>query len=158
MRLINHSLVLGLTFSFLLLTSFKLSANTQTDDTEKNLFERIGGIEVLEKIVDETVDASVNNPKTQRSFKDIKLKTLKKSIVQHLCHLTGGGCVYEGESMKKAHADAKISTAEFEVFVEIFRTALSRHVGTREKNELLKILAPMKRDIVSQKSFNLIAF
>ena len=158
MRLFNHSLMLGITFSFLLLTSFKLSANAQTDDTEKNLFERIGGIEVLEKIVDETVDASVNNPKTQRSFKDIKLKTLKKSIVQHLCHLTGGGCVYEGESMKKAHADAKISTAEFEVFVEIFRTALSRHVGTREKNELLKILAPMKRDIVSQKSFNLIAF
>lgn len=162
MKLFNHSLMLShslcFTLFFLIFTSFELSANTQIDKTEKNLFERIGGIEVLEKVVDETVEASVNNPKTQRSFKDIKLKTLKKSIVQHLCHLTGGGCVYEGESMKKAHADAKITSAEFEVFVEIFRASLGRHVGTREKNELLKILAPMKRDIVGKPPTNLMAF
>lgn len=125
-------------------------ADESKANAEASLFERIGGIQVLTQVVDETVEESANNPKTQRSFKDIKLKTLKKSIVDHLCHITGGHCVYEGESMKKAHADAKISTAEFEVFVEIFRTALNRHVGTREKNELLKLLAPMKRDIVSQ--------
>ncbi len=29
------------------------------------------------------------------------------------------------------------------------RTALDRHVGTAEKNELLRRLAPLKRDIVA---------
>ncbi|MDI1298671.1 MAG: group 1 truncated hemoglobin, partial [Methylotenera sp.] len=71
------------------------------------------------------------------------------SVVSQICKLTGGGCEYDGETMVNSHKDAKISTAEFELFVSVFRESLSRHTNTREKNELLKILAPMKRDIVS---------
>ena len=51
--------------------------------------------------------------------------------------------------MLKVHRDAKITEAEFNAFVDIFRTALTKYLPTREKNELLKILAPMKRDIVT---------
>jgi len=116
---------------------------------EKSLFDRIGGLPVLTVVVSETVDEVSSNPKTKRSFEGIKLPKLKESVVSQLCMLTGGGCTYDGETMKNAHADAKITTAEFELFVQSFRDALNRHVATREKNELLKILAPMKRDIVS---------
>jgi len=116
---------------------------------EKSLFDRIGGLPVLTVVVSETVDEVSSNPKTKRSFEGIKLPKLKESVVSQLCMLTGGGCTYEGETMKNVHADAKITTAEFELFVQSFRDALNRHVATREKNELLKILAPMKRDIVS---------
>lgn len=116
---------------------------------DSSLFQRMGGLPVITAVVDETIDRSSQDPRTKRSFDGIKLPTLKKSVVDQLCRLTGGGCAYDGETMKKAHADAKITTAEFEVFVQIFREALDRHVATREKNELLKILAPMKRDIVT---------
>ena len=116
---------------------------------EKSLFDRIGGLSVLTVVVSETVDEVSGNPKTKRSFEGIKLPKLKESVVSQLCMLTGGGCTYEGETMKNVHADAKITTAEFELFVQSFRDALNRHVATREKNELLKILAPMKRDVVS---------
>jgi len=116
------------------------------------LFERIGGLPVLKVVVSEGIKELTSNPKTKRSFEGIKLPKLEESIVSHLCHLTGGGCVYEGETMKNSHADAKITSAEFELFVQIFREALDRHVGTREKNELLKILAPMRRDIVTSNS------
>ena len=116
---------------------------------EKSLFDRIGGLPVLTVVVSETVDEVSSNPKTKRSFEGIKLPKLKESVVSQLCMLTGGGCTYEGETMKNVHADAKITTAEFELFVQSFRDALNRHVATREKNELLKILAPMKRDVVS---------
>lgn len=113
------------------------------------LFERIGGLSVLNIVVSETIDQSVNDPKIKRSFDGIKLSTLKQSVVDQLCVLTGGSCVYEGETMQNSHRDLKITTAEFELFVEAFRTSLNKHVGEREKNELLKILAPMKRDIVT---------
>lgn len=113
------------------------------------LFERIGGLPVLNIVVSETIDQSVNDPKIKRSFDGIKLSTLKQSVVDQLCVLTGGSCVYEGETMQNSHRDLKITTAEFELFVEAFRTSLNKHVGEREKNELLKILAPMKRDIVT---------
>ena len=113
------------------------------------LFQRIGGLPVLTKIVDDSIDEIVHSPRTKRSFDDIKLKPFKESVVSQLCKLTGGGCVYEGETMLNAHRDAKISEAEFDAFVDIFRNTLTKYLPTREKNELLKILAPMKRDIVT---------
>jgi hemoglobin len=114
-----------------------------------SLFQRIGGLPVLTKIVDESIDEIANSPRTKRSFDGIKLAPLKESIVLQLCKITDGGCIYEGETMLNAHRDAKISEAEFDAFVDMFRTTLTKHLPTREKNELLKILAPMKRDIVT---------
>lgn len=118
---------------------------------KETLFQRLGGLPVLTAVVSETVDDMSKDSRTKRSFEGVKLVQLKQSIVNQLCRLTGGGCEYDGETMKKAHADAKITTAEFELFVQSFRDALDRHVATREKNELLKIVAPMKRDIVYNK-------
>lgn len=114
-----------------------------------SLFERIGGLPVLTKIVDESVDEIAHSPRTKRSFDGVKLTPLKESIVMQLCKITDGGCIYEGETMLNSHRDAKISEAEFDAFVDMFRTTLTKYLPTREKNELLKILAPMKRDIVT---------
>jgi hemoglobin len=126
--------------------SEQINANANAEDS---LFKRMGGITTIKIVVSETVDEVSSNPKTSRSFKDIKLPKLKETITSQICKLTGGGCDYDGETMINAHKDAKITTAEFERFVAVFRDSLDRHTNTREKNELLKILAPMKRDIVS---------
>ena len=115
----------------------------------ETLFQRIGGLPMLTKIVDDSIDEIVHSPRTKRSFDGIKLAPLKESIVMQLCKITDGGCNYEGETMLNAHHDAKISEAEFDAFVDIFRNTLTKYLPTREKNELLKILAPMKRDIVT---------
>lgn len=116
---------------------------------QSSLFARIGGLPVLTQITDEFIDKVAASTKTKRSFDGIKLKTLKESVVAQLCKLTGGPCEYEGETMLNAHRDAKITEAEFDAFVSMFRDTLNKYVATREKNELLKILAPMKRDIVT---------
>jgi hemoglobin len=139
-------------FSFSVLISIigcnQINVSKQTL-SEKTLFERIGGLPVLNSMIKESLQELSTNPKTKRSFKDIKLTTLQESIVSQLCFLTGGGCVYEGETMKNSHRDAKITAAEFELFVAIHRKVFDKYIGTREKNELLKILAPMRRDIVT---------
>jgi len=117
---------------------------------EGSLYQRIGGLPMLTRISNQTLDIVSKDPKTSRSFEGVKMKTLKESLTNFLCVKTGGDCVYEGETMKKSHADLHITTAEFELMVEVLRERLDANgVGTREKNELLKILAPMKRDIVT---------
>lgn len=152
-----------LVFSALIASSHITSAETDRNQQlaleqkhaeqvlDSTLFKRLGGMPVIELVVDEFIDQVATAPKTKRSFEGIKLPALKESVSLHLCHLTGGGCQYEGETMENAHHDAEITEAEFEAFVEMFRTVLNRHVGTREKNELLKILAPMKRQIVHKR-------
>lgn len=130
--------------------SFFIFISCSMIETKKSLYERLGGFENVHTIVSETIDQASTDPRTSRSFKDVKLKQLKTSVTNQICLLSGGNCVYEGDTMKKSHADAKITEAEFELFVSFFRDALNRHVKEREKNELLKLLAPMKRDIVWQ--------
>ena len=53
--------------------------------------------------------------------------------------------------MKIAHQGLDITEAEFYGFVDILRGTLNRaKVPESAKNELLRILAPMKRDIVTK--------
>lgn len=117
---------------------------------DATLFQRIGGVPMLSRLSNQTLDIVSKDPRTSRSFDGVKMKTLKESLTNFLCIKTGGNCVYEGETMKKSHADLHITTAEFEIMVDVLRERIDANgVGTREKNELLKILAPMKHDVVT---------
>ena len=126
-----------------------LPTSQANNNQQQSLFTRMGGMPVLTKITDEFINNVATAPSTKRSFDGVKLKVLKESVVAQLCKLSGGPCVYEGETMLNSHKDAKITEAEFDAFVGMFRDTLNKYVNTREKNELLKILAPMKRDIVT---------
>ncbi len=118
---------------------------------EASLYQRIGGKAMLTRLSNQTLDIVSKDPNTSRSFEGVKMTTLKQSLADFLCVKTGGDCVYEGETMKKSHQEANITMAEYELLVDVLRQRMDQNgVGTREKNELLKILAPMKHDIVTR--------
>lgn len=84
-----------------------------------------------------------------RSFKDSDLDRIKRLLAEQLCDLSGGPCRYSGDSMKEVHAGHHISEADFYGMVETLRTILKeKGVGIAATNELLRLLAPMKRDVV----------
>jgi hemoglobin len=115
------------------------------------LYSRLGGEKVVRQVVNETIDQASTDPRTKRSFADVKLQRVKDNIHDQICSLTGGGCKYTGDPMDKVHKGLANTEAEMNLVVQWLRDALDRHgVQTREKNELLAILAPMKRDIVTQ--------
>jgi len=135
----------------MLCMSVLLAACATQKAAEPSLYTRFGGKEMLYTISSQTLDSVANDPATKRSFKDVKMATLKQSLADFLCVKTGGDCVYEGETMKNSHAELEITTAEFELMVQALRNTLdANHIGSHEKNELLKILAPMKRDVVTK--------
>ena len=101
-------------------------------------------------VVSEAIDSVRENPRINQSFDKVNIKRLKQKIVEQICFLTGGGCVYDNDDMKTVHAGLNITEREFYGLVEALVRALDGHsVGLREKNELLAILAPMKRDVVT---------
>lgn len=114
------------------------------------LYDRLGGERVVRVIVDDVVDRSASDPRTARSFKDTKLSRVKEKLAEQICELSGGPCKYTGDPMREVHKGLKNTDAEFNLMVQFVRDALDRNgVRDREKNELLRLLAPMKRDIVS---------
>ena len=116
-----------------------------------SLYDRMGGASVVAQVVDQTVTTMVQDPRVNRSFDRVNLKRLKGKLVEHLCAVTGGGCVYTGDEIELVHKGLKITEREMYAQVEAMRQALDDHdVGEREKNELLAILAPMKRLVVEK--------
>tara|TARA_R110002049_G_scaffold12203_6_gene54990 strand:- start:785 stop:1210 length:426 start_codon:yes stop_codon:yes gene_type:complete len=116
-----------------------------------SLYRRLGGQPVIEQAVDRTIAQVANDPRVNHSFDQVNIKRLNKRIVEQICSLTGGGCIYTGDEMKLVHQGLNIDERAFYALVEALRQALNDlDVGEREKNELLVILAPMKRLIVEK--------
>lgn len=119
--------------------------------TAASLYERLGGAKVIEQVVSDTIDRTASDPVTKRSFDKVDLVKLKKKVVEHICELSAGPCKYSGDSMKLSHQGLDIREAEFYGMVQHLRDALDKAgVPQSAKNELLKILAPMRRDIVTR--------
>ncbi len=125
------------------------AAPPSSSSNSGSLYARLGGEPVVSQVITRSIERAAHDPRTQRSFDGIKLATVEKSIVQQICFLADGGCKYEGETMAKAHKDLKIRPGEFDALVDIMREEFdAARVDAGAKNELLKLLAPMKRDIV----------
>jgi hemoglobin len=117
--------------------------------TARSLFERIGGQPVIEAVVADTIDHVAADPHLNQSFEGTNLKRIKRLLAEQICDITGGPCHYSGDTVRQVHAGHHISEAEFYGLVQIMRNALlAHHVALRERNELLALLAPMKRDVV----------
>lgn len=116
-----------------------------------SLYVRLGGQEMVTVIVGEMIDRSASDPRTKRSFEGVDIPRVKHLIVEQICSIAGGGCTYTGENMKDVHAGLGLTESEMNGLVEDLRDAMRRHnIGLRERNELLALLAPMKRDIVEK--------
>jgi hemoglobin len=113
------------------------------------LYDALGGEAGVAAIADSLIDRVSADPKLGRSFKDSNLDRIKKLLAEQICDLSGGPCRYSGDSMREVHAGHHISEAEFFGMVADLRAVLRRrHVSQGATNELLRLLAPMKRDVV----------
>jgi hemoglobin len=120
------------------------------DPAATSLYARMGGEPIVAAVVSQTIDQVVADPKLGRSFHGSNIARIKRLLAEKICELAGGGCVYSGDSIREVHANHGISEADFYGLVEILRAAMRRnHVALRERNELLALLAPMKRDVVN---------
>lgn len=121
----------------------------------EELFQRLGGIEKIERFVGRTIDLSVADERIAASFGNTNLVRLKKLLTDQICQVSGGPCVYKGRDMRKSHAHLKITSYHFNALVENLQTAMDEEkVPFAVQNELLAVLAPMHRDITAAPSAN----
>ena len=119
------------------------------DSSSSSLYEKLGGKSGVAAISDLLIDRVSADVRLGRSFKDADLGRIKRLLAEQLCDLSGGPCHYSGDSMKEVHAGHHISEAEFYGMVDALRTILEeRQVGIAATNQLLRLLAPMKREVV----------
>jgi hemoglobin len=128
-----------------------LLALMPTAHAQDSLYTRLGGRPALEAVVDGLVTRATKDPRIQDFFKETNLKHLRTQLVEQLCAATGGPCRYEGETMKNAHAAMGLRATHFNALVEDLQDALdAAGVPFATQGELLALLAPMHRDIITR--------
>ena len=114
-----------------------------------SLYNRLGGKPAITAVVDQFVANVAADRRINGRFATADIPRLKGHLVDQVCSATGGPCAYSGRDMKRTHTGMGITTAEFEALVQDLVAALDTfHVPTGEKQELLGLLGPMKKDIV----------
>jgi len=117
--------------------------------TARSLYDRLGGKPAITAVVDQFVANVAGDRRINGRFAATDIPRLKKHLVDQVCAGTGGPCTYAGRDMKTTHAGMRISDADFNALVEDLVAALNTYkVPEQERQELLGILGPMKKDIV----------
>jgi hemoglobin len=123
---------------------------------QRSLYERMGGNAVIVKVVDDFVANVIADPdikdRHKKHFMEGDVAGLKKKLVEQVGEATGGPQKYTGKNMKDAHLGLAITDKDFDALVVDLTKALdSNKVGKAEQQELLGMLAPMRKDIVESK-------
>src|SRR5688572_17060866 len=159
---IIRSLAIVMTVA-VLATSMQAAAQT-----EKSLYERLGGIFAIAAVVDHFSDAVVKNPVVGKDSKNPALRNWHRNNLGRLpglkfmrtlwvAEVSGGPYKFTptkpGQTplgLENAHRDLKISLAEFdEVAAELGRSLDFAKVPAREKGEVLAAFAAHKNEVTA---------
>lgn len=143
--------------SCLIIMGFGMAAGCTTDMTTAgkssgtSLYTRLGEKPAITAVVDDFVGRVAADTRINGKFANANIPRLKAMLVDQICQASGGPCTYTGRDMKTAHAGMGINGADFDALVgDLVATLNKFKVGEREKNELLAVLGPMKKDITER--------
>ena len=146
---------IGKLFSAALLLA-TMATTTAGFAKEKSLYDRLGGKKAITAVVDEFVgrvaaDNRINGFFKATASEPARIAAFKAKLVDQICQASGGPCKYTGKDMKTAHAGMGVGDGDFNALVEDLVGALDKFkVGSKEKDDLLGALGPMKADIVEK--------
>ena len=114
-----------------------------------NLYQRLGGRDVIDAFVATFVVNVGRDPRIQLRFLFTDLDSLRGHLSAQICEASGGPCKYIGKPMKSGHAGMHIRNVEFDAMAEDLVAALKAHgIGAAEQKELLAVIASMRPEIV----------
>lgn len=123
----------------------------------KTLFERLGGIDAVAGVVDDFVNRlAVNktilaNKAVADSMAKVSVPGLKFKLTAQVAEATGGPWKYAGRDMKSSHASLSINDTEWAASIDELKATLAKFkVPQKEQDELISLLGPMKKDIVTR--------
>jgi hemoglobin len=133
---------------------FSVPQPSSDESAAGSLYKRLGGYDAIAAVVDDFLGRLVADPELHRFFVGVSAESqrhIRQLLVDQVCNLTGGPCLYTGRSMKSAHAGLGITESDWQAMAGAFVKTLDKfYVGDRERGELLKAVSAVKSDIVEK--------
>jgi len=115
---------------------------------DDGLYQALGARAGLAGIVDNFLEEMSRDEVIVDSFAETDIAAFRAHLIDQLCELSGGPCVYEGRSMAEAHRGMGVDARMFNAMVSDFKDAMDRaRVPRGAQNRLLGLLAPMYEDV-----------
>ncbi len=118
---------------------------------ERSLYQRLGGYDVIAAVVDDLFARLREDPKFARftvRSRDSHHRA-RQLLVDQMCALAGGPCMYIGRDMKTSHAGLGITEGEWEANLRHTISALQKHgVAEPELGEFIALFTQYKGEIV----------
>jgi hemoglobin len=154
MRKTAH-LPLGLCLLLLVCGSVaSVQAQTTAHRQADSLYKRLGGYDAIAAVTDDFLGRLIKDEKLGKFFNGVSLdsqKRIRQLVLDQLCAATGGPCLYIGRSMRTVHEGLGITEADWDIAVKHLGATLDKFkVGKAEKDDLVKALAGLKKDIVDK--------
>ena len=148
MKVVAPRLIAAVMVAVLLVGAAGLAAQMK----QETLYKRLGGYDALAAVTDDFIGRLAADKQLGKFFvghsKD-SLGRIRQLIVDQLCAVTGGPCIYVGRSMKVAHEGLGITDADWDVSVKHLVATLDKFkVPQKEKDEVLGAISTLKADIV----------
>jgi hemoglobin len=116
-----------------------------------NIYDAIGGEPALIAVVDDFYDRVLADPQLAGFFAGANLTKLKGKQVEFFGAALGGPQVYQGASMRQAHAGRGISQADFDkVAYHLTSTLAAAGVPAELVAQIAAAVTPLADDIVSR--------
>src|SRR5271166_4342049 len=120
-----------------------------------SLYERLGGVYAIATVVDDFIDRVMRNPilnanpKVDEAHHKVPPAGFKYLVTEMVCWASGGPQKYTGKSMADSHVHLKITSKEWEAFLDDFQQTLDKFaVAAAEQAELKAILDSTRSEIV----------
>lgn len=116
----------------------------------KALYDRLGGADGIAQLVDDAVDAHLENPIVKTRFENTAdIEHAKRMSVEFFCAGSGGPETYTGRDMLTAHKGMNISEQEFIAVVDDILEAMDKNrLEDDVKKDVLSILYSLKSEII----------
>src|SRR5271163_2094823 len=125
-----------------------------------SLYDRLGGVYSIATVVDDFINRIMIDPKlnsnllVEEAHHRAPPAGFKYLVTEMVCWATGGPQKYTGKSMAESHKDLKITSREWESFLDDFQQTLDKfEVPTEEQAELKTIVNSTRSDIVDDSGF-----
>ncbi len=119
-----------------------------------SLYKRLGGYDALAAVAEDWLGRLTKDVKLSKFFNGVSndsQKRIRQLALDQLCAATGGPCIYIGRDMRTVHAGLGITEADWDQAVKLLVASLDKFkVGKAEKDDLLKALSGLKKDIVDR--------
>ena len=108
----------------------------------KTLYERLGGIEGITRLVEDVVDAHFANPLIKTRFENTRdVEHAKRMTVEFFCAGSGGPQAYTGRDLVTTHKGMNISEQEFISAVDDILSAMDKNnLADDVKKDVLGVL------------------